>query len=137
MNTASPAPAAAPTTMEKLISNLLRGGIYVSLSMVVLGALVSVARHPGEFSKHEGMWQIDPAHARFPTTISQTLSGVAGGEGRAIIVLGLMLLILTPVVRVAASAAAFALEKDRTYTIITLIVLTLLLLSFFLGKVEK
>ena len=40
-----------------------------------------------------------------------------------------MLLILTPVARVAFSVAAFALERDWTYVAITLIVLAILVYS--------
>ena len=49
---------------------------------------------------------------------------------------GLLLLIATPVTRVAVSIFAFVYEKDRVFVIITIIVLSLLLLSFFLGRVE-
>jgi uncharacterized membrane protein len=41
----------------------------------------------------------------------------------------LLLLILTPVARVAFSVAAFALERDWTYVAITLIVLAVLIYS--------
>ena len=56
------------------------------------------------------------------------------GDGRAIIEIGLLLLIATPVMRVAFSMVAFALEKDRLYVVLTLIVLVILLLSLF-GRV--
>ena len=45
---------------------------------------------------------------------------------------GLVVLIATPVTRVATSVAAFALEGDRLYTAITLGVLAILLGSLFL-----
>ena len=45
--------------------------------------------------------------------------------------LGLVVLIATPVIRVAASVIGFALEGDRLYAGITLVVLTILLLSLF------
>jgi uncharacterized membrane protein len=46
-----------------------------------------------------------------------------------VIQLGLLLLVATPVARVAFSILAFALQRDRTYVIITLIVLGVLLYS--------
>lgn len=45
--------------------------------------------------------------------------------------LGLVVLLATPVARVATSVLAFALERDRLYTVITLIVLAVLLTSLF------
>jgi uncharacterized membrane protein len=47
---------------------------------------------------------------------------------------GLLLLIATPVLRVAVSVLAFVYQRDRTFVIITSVVLTLLLASFVLGK---
>ena len=52
-------------------------------------------------------------------------------NGRAIIQLGLLLLIATPVARVLFSAIAFAIERDYMYVVITLIVLAILLYSLF------
>ena len=49
-------------------------------------------------------------------------------------VLGLMLLVATPVLRVAVSVIAFGLERDMRYVIITLIVLAILITSFLLGR---
>ncbi len=48
---------------------------------------------------------------------------------QAIIQLGLLLLILTPMARVAFSLAGFALEHDRTYVVLTSIVLAILIYS--------
>jgi uncharacterized membrane protein len=50
-------------------------------------------------------------------------------RSRGLILLGLLLLVATPVARVAFSVFAFILQRDRTYIIVTLIVLTLLLYS--------
>jgi uncharacterized membrane protein len=52
-------------------------------------------------------------------------------SARAIIQLGLLLLIATPVARVAFSAVAFAIEHDYMYVVITLIVLAILSYSLF------
>jgi len=63
-------------------------------------------------------------------------AGVRALRGRAIVILGLLLLIATPVVRVAVSIFAFIYQGDRIFTLITAVVLCLLLLSFVLGKAE-
>ena len=47
--------------------------------------------------------------------------------------MGLLLLVATPVMRVIFSAAAFAFQGDRTYVIITLIVLAVLSYSLLGG----
>jgi uncharacterized membrane protein len=47
--------------------------------------------------------------------------------------LGLLLLIATPVLRVAVSAIGFALEHDKRFVVITLVVLAVLVGSFAVG----
>jgi uncharacterized membrane protein len=63
----------------------------------------------------------------------KTLRGIYGSalklSGRGIIQLGLLLLIATPVARVAFSVWGFAAEHDRMYVVFTLMVLAILLLS--------
>ena len=51
------------------------------------------------------------------------------GRGRGIIQLGLLLLIATPIARVVFSVYAFARQRDRTYVLVTLVVLAVLLYS--------
>jgi uncharacterized membrane protein len=50
-------------------------------------------------------------------------------RGRGLIQLGLLLLIATPLARVAFSVVAFALEGDRLYVVVALIVLAVLVCS--------
>jgi uncharacterized membrane protein len=54
----------------------------------------------------------------------------------AIIDLGLLLLIATPIFRVAASIIAFISDRDRPYVLITTYVLAMLILSLLLGRAE-
>jgi uncharacterized membrane protein len=51
------------------------------------------------------------------------------GDSRALIQLGLLLLIATPVARVLFAAFAFLLEKDWLYVAVSLIVFTVLMYS--------
>jgi len=54
-------------------------------------------------------------------------------HGRGLIQLGLLVLIATPVARVAFSLFAFLYERDWTYVFVTLLVLGLLVYSLFGG----
>ena len=73
----------------------------------------------------------------FPHSVRDVLRGIRESRGQAVVTLGLLLLIATPVLRVAVSIVAFAYERDRPYVVITTIVLLLLILSFALGTVER
>jgi uncharacterized membrane protein len=52
-------------------------------------------------------------------------------HGRGLIQLGLLILIATPIARVAFSVVAFLYQRDWTYVVVTLIVLALLVYSLF------
>jgi uncharacterized membrane protein len=74
----------------------------------------------------------DPERASL-RTLGEVATGALHGDGRAIIQCGLLLLIATPVSRVLFSMIAFALEGDRLYVALTMIVFVILLYSLFGG----
>ena len=123
--------------VELIISNLLRIGVTSSLAIIVIGTIISFVRHPSYLNSRENYHQLTtPGVAEFPHTISQVFTGVAHFSGQAIVALGLLLLISTPVVRVGVSIFAFVYQHDSLFVVITTIVFLLLILSFVLGKVE-
>jgi uncharacterized membrane protein len=118
---------------EKAISGILRTGVAASLVLLVSGSVLSFAQAGGYGAQASAVPHLSGAEGAFPRTARWLFSGLKHGNGQAVIVLGLLLLIATPVLRVAVSVLAFARERDRMYTIITALVLLLLLLSFELG----
>jgi uncharacterized membrane protein len=113
--------------VEKVIADLLRGGVLLSALVVFAGAIVYLIRHgaaPADYRTFQG----EPAELKsVPGIIRYALSG----HGRAIIQLGLLVLIATPVTRVAFSIFGFAAERDRMYVGVSAIVLLVLLYSLF------
>ncbi len=103
-----------------LIGWILQGGVILSASIILIGLLMLPLR-PGGFSV-SGLLS-------FPQTFSQVWVGLLMLHPQAIIALGLLLLIATPILRVAVSIVAFALERDRRFVVITALVLAILLLS--------
>lgn len=71
----------------------------------------------------------------YPYTISGLISGIIAFKSYAIILLGLLFLLLTPIMRVVMSVFIFWQEKDYTYVKITLLVLMILIAGMLLGKV--
>jgi uncharacterized membrane protein len=126
--------------VELLISSILRFGVIASLAIVVFGTIVTFAHHPDYLHASNALPSLvhpeRQLHVTFPHTIRDVITGLAAFRGEAIIVLGLLLLIATPVIRVAVSIFVFVHQKDRFFTIVTIAVLFFLLLSFFLGKAE-
>jgi uncharacterized membrane protein len=118
---------------ELLISTVLRGGVLTSLAVILAGTLVTFLHHPEYVSSPQELARLTEAGASFPHTLRDVVAGLAALRGQAIVVLGLLILIATPVLRVAVSILVFLEQRDRTYVAITVTVLTLLILSFFLG----
>jgi uncharacterized membrane protein len=111
--------------VEKAISVLLRVGVLLSATVVLAGGILFLA-HSGSAHPDYHVFRGEPAELRQPRLIfHSTLSG----SPEAIIQLGLLLLILTPVARVLFSVFAFAFERDFMYVVMTLIVLIVLLYS--------
>ncbi len=122
--------------VELLISNLLRGGVIASLSLIVLGTIITFVQHPAYFSQSAELERLTAPNSPFPHALHALAGGLRDLRGEAIVTLGLLVLIATPVVRVAVSIFAFIYQGDRVYTLITAGVLCLLLLSLVLGRIE-
>ena len=108
--------------MDRVVGNLLRAGVILSAVVVFLGALVYLARHGMETPSYRA-FHSEPYDLR---SVRGILADAFARRGRGIIQLGLLLLIATPVARVAYLVYAFARQKDRLYTAVALIVLLLL-----------
>lgn len=122
--------------VELLISRLLRIGVLTSLCIIVLGTLLSFTNHSGYRQSTEELKRLTSDDAEFPHTLPQVWQGLRQFQGRAVVTLGLLVLIATPVLRVAVSIFAFIYERDPAFVLITSLVLALLLLSFLLGGIE-
>jgi len=121
--------AAKVARLETVVSYVLRVGVLLSLTITCIGLVLlfvvdpsnAIVRPAGPFVIH------DPA---------AVLTDLLRERPKALIDAGLILLILTPVFRVAVTVVAFVWERDVVYTAITLFVLAVLVASFFLGRVE-
>ena len=112
---------------EKTLAKLLRSGVLLAAAVVLAGAIWYFSEHAGTVPNYRA-FHGEPKEFSGVTGI---LSGVLRGEPRALIQLGLLLMIATPVARVGLSVVLFALERDRLYVVLTLIVLATLLTSLF------
>jgi uncharacterized membrane protein len=112
-------------SIELFIGTLLRVGVLLSASVVLIGGIIYLFRH-GLSTASYRTFAGDLSPLRSLTGIGH---GVLLLSGRAIIQLGLLLLIATPVARVVFSAVAFARERDYLYVAFTLAVLAILAYS--------
>jgi uncharacterized membrane protein len=113
--------------LAELIGHLLAGGVAVAALVVLAGGvvdLVSAPRALADYSRYRPL----PPELRHVSAIA---AAAARGNGLGLIQLGVVLLIATPVARVALSAVAFLRQRDRLYVAATLTVLAFLLFGLF------
>ena len=115
--------------VQQLIGKLLRWGVTISAVVVIAGASVYLARY-GMTRPDYSQFRGEPATLHSPAGI---IHGLFHGSSRDWIQLGLLLLIATPVARVAFSVVAFLVEGDLLYVGVTMVVLTVLVYSLFAG----
>lgn len=111
--------------MEVAIGQLLRAGVLIAAAVVFIGGLFYLSQTRGprpDYATFHG----EAAELRSPTAIVTHLSP---RNSQAIIQLGLLLLIATPIARVAFAAFGFFAEKDWLYVVISLIVFAVLMYS--------
>lgn len=107
---------------NNIIGWILQGGVMLSAAIILIGMFLLPTRSGGLSLERL---------LNFPHSFSELLTGLQQFHPQSIITLGLLLLIATPVLRVGASLVLFALERDRTYVVITFVVLVILLCSIF------
>lgn len=116
--------------LQLLIGNLLRGGVIVSMTIVILGLILYFIQNGNQMVQFDA-FQED--HAFQFTRFFQELKSF---RGQAFITLGVICLILTPVLRIIFAIIGFKLENDLFYVLISSIVLLIILSSIFLGAVD-
>jgi uncharacterized membrane protein len=111
--------------VEGIIGTLLRTGVILAALVVLAGGILYLAHNsstPPQYRTFRG----EPSELRHVVSIAHDAIHL---EPLGIMQFGLLLLVATPVARVAFTVFAFGYERDWTYVVVTLIVLTLLLYS--------
>jgi uncharacterized membrane protein len=109
-----------PHRLEHWVHLTLLGGLLLSGVCLIVGLCVALLS--GQ-PRPEGM----------PPPFWDVLLASFAGNGAALIEVGLLLLIATPIMRVAVLALGWGLAGNRRFMAVSLVVLALLLISFFLG----
>ena len=115
--------------VEQFIGRLLQIGVLIAAAITLVGGTLLLVQHghsPADYSEFHS----EPSYLR---SLSGIVSAALHGDSRAIVQLGLAFLIATPIARVAFTLVAFALQRDRVYVGVTLVVLALLLFGLLFG----
>lgn len=115
--------------IEEIVSVLLRTGVLAAGAIVLTGGIYFMLRHGGERADFHA-FRSEPSIDRL---IHEIVIGAVHLRARSVIQTGVLLLIATPILRVIFSIFGFALERDRTYVVLTTIVLAILMFSLISG----
>ena len=115
--------------MEQVIGTLLISGVIAAALIVLVGGVLYLIRYGATLPDYT-VFRGEPPKLR---SMSGIITDALSFRIQGVIQLGLLLLIATPVARVAFSIFAFALQRDRTYVIVTLIVFAVLIYSVIGG----
>ena len=111
--------------LELIIGNLLRAGVLLAAAVVLIGGVLYLAGHNGD---RIGYRQFSPGGPAIQS-VAGILQSASHLDSEGLIQLGLLLLIATPVARVALAIVIFAVQRDRLYVVVTILVLAILLYS--------
>jgi uncharacterized membrane protein len=122
--------AAKTTSVERHMANLigrtLRIGVVTSAALIVLGLVLFFATDKGPQTVDEALGKTSEIVQIRPSTI---IDGLRDTSPESYIQLGILVLILTPIIRVAMTAWLFARQRDWTFVALATIVLCILLLG--------
>jgi uncharacterized membrane protein len=118
-------PGISQKRFETWIGTMLRAGVILAAIVVMIGGALDLAKI-GDARPDYRIFRGEPADLRFVRAIA---ADAAAGHARGLIQLGLLILVATPVARVAFSVLAYLSERDWLYAAITLLVLVILLYS--------
>lgn len=107
---------------DNFIGNQLRIGVIISAVVTLIGGVFYLLANGSQIARYQHFQHTPENLCNIKGIISSALSFNSLG----IIQLGVLLLIATPVIRVALSIVGFILQRDKIYVLITLIVLAAL-----------
>ena len=113
--------------INDIIGYTLRIGVIISVILILIGFAL--------LYKEPNLTDLLSPHSKTNTSVINPVSvptQAIHGDGLALILLGLMVLVATPVVRVLLGIIDFARQKDWLYTAITVIVFFNLMLAIFI-----
>lgn len=122
-----------PLPLEDRLGWVLRAGVLLSMAFVVAGTAVGFGYGPERRAAAGLLSRLRAPMVRAESP-SALLGNVGAWPGRSLAMVGILVLIATPLVRVASSCVVFRRQRDLRFTLLSLAVLLLLLTALLLGR---
>lgn len=114
--------------LETLVGNTLRYGVWISFVLSAIGLVSLLALHPESDFVPETL-PLEPEKFSFATM----LNGLRSFKPAAVVMLGSLVLLLTPLLRVIFALFGYWKNGNKLYTWITLTVLVIICISVLIG----
>lgn len=111
-------------TMAKRISKVLVTGVLTSSILIIIGIILAGVENNFNYNLEQYDFKV-------------LKNDLLNFNSRAFLMLGIFVLILTPIIRVFCMFIQYYIEKDYTYITICLIILLVLVISLFLGATHS
>ncbi len=120
-------PHRADVATDQLIGRLLQAGVAVSAVVLLLGWALFLLKHGGEPADVRDFRNAPPALS----SVINVIQGALSLRAPALMQLGIVLLVATPVARVALTLVAFLRRREGVFALLSAIVLLILLYGLF------
>jgi len=115
--------------LNRSVGNLLRLGVILSVITSLIG-FIKLFMEGFQMPRKYKLLDMGTSSEKVWSHFWETL---CKGDGMAIIQLGILMLIFTPLMRIIFALIGYLKEKDYVYVVISSIVLAIMAVSFFTG----
>ncbi len=108
--------------LEEIVGYIAKAGVYLVFAFLAIGSVLLFIEGKGD---GRSLSEISSPHSNFNTSLisSSIVYGLAKGDPISFISVGLMILVAIPVVWIITGIVKYAFERNKVYTIVSLIVL--------------
>lgn len=119
------------TQIQNGLARMMLGGTLIAATIMLVGLIWYLAANPG-IKAGDHIFSGEPKYFENPVQMFQrALEVKETGHRRSFLMLGILLLLINPALRVAFAAVGFVAQRDRLYAGISLFVFAVLVFSFF------
>lgn len=115
------------STLRARLAKIMIWGVLIAAAIMLAGFVVFLAGHAG-LPTGDRKFSGEPADLTHPRAI---LRAALAGNDASFMQVGVLLLLLNPLVRVALAAVGYAASRDRLYAGIAALVFAVLVVSYF------
>lgn len=115
------------TKMQQIIANIMTIGVIIAISLMLIGEISYLIMHYNVPRPNAHIFHGEPKDLE---NLYDLIKSVFSGNLKAVIQLGIFLLLINPLVRVFVVGLSFKLQKNKLYAWISLFVFCALLISF-------